>query len=249
MAETRDPPVPHSESSDGVPEGERPRILTIDGPAGCGKSTVVRLLARRLDALAFSSGLIYRAVTWLALHQGIDPASASEVRAAARASRIELVERDDAIRVLIDGEDPGDALDSTRVTEAIHWIADDAVLRAALLPLQRRLPAGRLVLAEGRDLGTVVFPGAPVKVFLTASIEERARRRHAELRDRLGEEHPLQTVLAQLRRRDENDESREVAPLRPAPDARVIDTGDRTPEEVVEAILEKVPREWLPQRR
>jgi len=218
-------------------------VIAIDGPAACGKSTVVRLLAARLGALSFSSGLVYRAVTWLALERGLDPADPSAVGRVLAATPVEIAERSGVLRVLVAGRDPGDALHGTRVTEAIHWIADDAGLRAALLPLQRRLPPRRVV-AEGRDLGTVVFPDAAVKVFLTASLEERARRRHAELSGRLGERISLDVVAEQLRRRDDNDANRAVAPLRPAPDARVVDTTDRTPEEVVEEIVEWVPPSW-----
>lgn len=232
------------------PNGAHPgaRVIAIDGPAACGKSTVVRLLAARLGALSFSSGLVYRAVTWLVLERGDDPADPEAVRRDLAAAPVEIVEREGALRVVVAGVDPGDALHGTRVTEAIHWIADDAAVRAALLPLQRRLPP-RNVIAEGRDLGTVVFPDAALKVFLTASLEERARRRHAELRGRLGERISLEEVAEQLRRRDEKDASRAVAPLRPAPDARVVDTTDRTPEEVVEEIVGWVPPSWLPPDR
>jgi cytidylate kinase len=237
----------------GKPEAGGPaeisRVVTIDGPAGCGKSTVVLLLAPKLEALAFSSGLVYRAVTWLALERGIDPEDTASVRRVVEASQIEIVERDGQCRVHVDGCDPGKALHGSRVTESIHWIAADPALRALLLPMQRDLPPGKIILAEGRDVGTVVFPEAAVKVFLTAGLEVRARRRHAEFRDRLGEDVSLEEVAEQVRRRDENDESREVAPLRPAADARVIDTGDSTAEEVVEMILEGIPRAWLPGSR
>lgn len=244
MALPEDGTEPRAEGLE--PDPADVRIVTIDGPAGCGKSTVVRELADRLDGLAFSSGLIYRAVTWWVQESGLDPRETESVHALVSRTRLEIVERGDALRVEVEGRDPGDALHGDRVTEAIHWIADDSELRAALLPLQRRLPAGRVILAEGRDLGTVVFPDAPVKVFLTASLEERARRRHAEFRDRLGEEISLDEVEERLRRRDTHDSSRAVAPLRPAPDARVIDTTEIGPGAVVAAILEGIPRRWIP---
>ncbi|MHC4935718.1 MAG: (d)CMP kinase [Planctomycetota bacterium] len=250
------------------PGGElrSPRVVTIDGPAGCGKSTVVARLSERLGArgvatVGFSTGLVYRGLTWCALERGIDLADARAVRAllggvelggvelgGVELGGVELrvVERRGELRVEVDGHDPGEALRTTRVTDAIHWIADDPEVRAALLPLQRALPAGPVILSEGRDLGTVVYPDAAVKVYLTASLEERARRRHSEFRDRLGEEISLEEVQERIRRRDEHDSEREAAPLRPAEDAVVIDTTTLAPEAVVEEILAEFPDDWFP---
>jgi len=240
------------------PGGElrSPRVVTIDGPAGCGKSTVVARLSERLGArgvatVGFSTGLVYRGLTWCALERGIDLADARAVRALLRGVELggvelRVVERRGELRVEVDGHDPGEALRTTRVTDAIHWIADDPEVRAALLPLQRALPAGPVILSEGRDLGTVVYPDAAVKVYLTASLEERARRRHSEFRDRLGEEISLEEVQERIRRRDEHDSEREAAPLRPAEDAVVIDTTTLAPEAVVEEILAEFPDDWFP---
>jgi cytidylate kinase len=240
------------------PGGElrRPRVVTIDGPAGCGKSTVVARLSERLGArgvatVGFSTGLVYRGLTWCALERGIDLADARAVRALLRGVELggvelRVVELRGELRVEVDGHDPGEALRTTRVTDAIHWIADDPEVRAALLPLQRALPAGPVILSEGRDLGTVVYPDAAVKVYLTASLEERARRRHSEFRDRLGEEISLEEVQERIRRRDEHDSEREAAPLRPAEDAVVIDTTTLAPEAVVEEILAEFPDDWFP---
>jgi cytidylate kinase len=240
------------------PGGElrSPRVVTIDGPAGCGKSTVVARLSERLGArgvatVGFSTGLVYRGLTWCALERGIDLADARAVRALLRGVELggvelRVVELRGELRVEVDGHDPGEALRTTRVTDAIHWIADDPEVRAALLPLQRALPAGPVILSEGRDLGTVVYPDAAVKVYLTASLEERARRRHSEFRDRLGEEISLEEVQERIRRRDEHDSEREAAPLRPAEDAVVIDTTTLAPEAVVEEILAEFPDDWFP---
>lgn len=235
------------------PGGElrSPRVVTIDGPAGCGKSTVVARLSERLGArgvatVGFSTGLVYRGLTWCALERGIDLADARAVRALLGGVELRVVERRGELRVEVDGHDPGEALRTTRVTDAIHWIADDPEVRAALLPLQRALPAGPVILSEGRDLGTVVYPDAAVKVYLTASLEERARRRHSEFRDRLGEEISLEEVQERIRRRDEHDSEREAAPLRPAEDAVVIDTTTLAPEAVVEEILAEFPDDWFP---
>jgi len=233
-----------------------PRVVTIDGPAGCGKSTVVARLsewlgARGVATVGFSTGLVYRGLTWCALERGIDLADARAVRALLRGVELggvelRVVELRGELRVEVDGHDPGEALRTTRVTDAIHWIADDPEVRAALLPLQRALPAGPVILSEGRDLGTVVYPDAAVKVYLTASLEERARRRHSEFRDRLGEEISLEEVQERIRRRDEHDSEREAAPLRPAEDAVVIDTTTLAPEAVVEEILAEFPDDWFP---
>jgi len=235
------------------PGGElrSPRVVTIDGPAGCGKSTVVARLSERLGArgvatVGFSTGLVYRGLTWCALERGIDLADARAVRALLGGVELRVVERRGELRVEVDGHDPGEALRTTRVTDAIHWIADDPEVRAALLPLQRALPAGPVILSEGRDLGTVVYLDAAVKVYLTASLEERARRRHSEFRDRLGEEISLEEVQERIRRRDEHDSEREAAPLRPAEDAVVIDTTTLAPEAVVEEILAEFPDDWFP---
>ena len=225
------------------------RIITIDGPAGCGKSTVVRLLQsalaeRSVDSVAFSSGLLYRGLTWSVLEEGIDPSERALVRAHVHAVDLRIVSRPGALRVELGGVDPGDALYSTRVTSSIHWIADDPEVRQQVLALQRALPAGPVILAEGRDLGTVVYPDAPLKIFLTASLAERARRRHAEFRERLGEEISLVEVEERIRVRDEHDSTREVAPLRAAEDALTIDTTAIPPEEVVAQILAALPSAW-----
>lgn len=187
---------------------------------------------------------MYRAVTWLALEEQVDLDDVDSLLELIAGSGIEMVEVESAIGVRINGVDPGEVLYSSRVTTEIHHVSDPPRIRGALLPLQRSLPGSRPVFAEGRDMGTVVFPDAPLKVFLTATIEERARRRQREFRRNLGEELSLEEVTEQVRRRDELDSSRDVSPLKAARDAWVLDTTDLGIDEVVSRIAERIPEGW-----
>jgi CMP/dCMP kinase len=195
-------------------------LVAIDGPAGAGKSTVARTLAERLGYTYLDSGAMYRCVALLSLEQpGAEPA------ALARGAQIELGER-----VLLDGRDVSEAIRSPEVSEAASRVAPDPGVRAALVSFQRALIADGDWVAEGRDIGTVVAPEAELKVFLTASPEERASRRATEL----GAD--LRTVLAEQALRDERDTTREHSPLAAAPGAVLLDTSGLTVAEVVERI-------------
>ena len=195
-------------------------VVAIDGPAGAGKSTVARAVARELGFTYLDSGAMYRAVALAALERGQPPA------AVAPELRIELGDR-----VLVDGQDVTDALRTPEVSEAASVAAAEPSVREAMVAEQRRLLAGGDWVAEGRDIGTVVAPDADVKVFLTASSHARARRRA----DELGAD--AAQVLAEQTIRDERDTSREHSPLQAAPDAETIDTTDLTVDEVVERIV------------
>ena len=223
------------------------RILTLDGPAGCGKSTVSRLIARSLGGRMFSSGRIYRTLTWLGLEKDIDFTDAEVVARLALDHSLSIVAPGSDFKVLVDGNDPGDVLDSTRVTGSIHYISGNAALRQSVLPLQRSIPQDLPVVAEGRDMGTVVFPDAPVKVFLTASSHQRAVRRHAELRQRLSEDLPFEEVLQQVEQRDARDRERDVSQMRPAEGACIVDSTEMSIEEVVATVLERIPADWIPE--
>jgi len=192
-------------------------VVAIDGPAGAGKSSVARAVARRLGFTYLDSGAMYRAVALAALQRGAQPASV------AGAVRIELGDR-----VLLDGDDVTEAIRVPEVSEAASRAAADPAVRAAMVAEQRRLMRSGDWVAEGRDIGTVVAPDAEVKVFLTADPAERARRRAAEL----GAD--LDTVLAEQAIRDERDRTRAHSPLEPAPGAVELDTTGMTLEQVVE---------------
>ena len=200
-------------------------VVAIDGPAGAGKSSVARAVARELGFTYLDSGAMYRAVALAALERGQPPA------AVAPELRIELGDR-----VLVDGQDVTDALRTPEVSEAASVAAAEPSVREAMVAEQRRLLAGGDWVAEGRDIGTVVAPDADVKVFLTASSHARARRRA----DELGAD--AAQVLAEQTIRDERDTSREHSPLQAAPDAVTIDTTNLTVDEVVERIV-KLTRE------
>lgn len=201
-------------------------------------------MAARIDGVAFSSGCVYRAVTYGALNGGCDLQDTASVVAWAEAGHLQLVPRDGEIRVEIDGTDPGAELHTPEVTSEIHWVSSAAELRAAVLQFQRDIRSDAVIVAEGRDLGTVVYPDAPVKIFLTASLEVRAQRRWQEW----GKEHDLEEIIADIRQRDQRDRERDVAPLKAADDAVTVDTSTLTVDEVIGAIEKEIPDRWIPRK-
>jgi cytidylate kinase len=204
-------------------------LIAIDGPAGAGKSTVARALAARLGFTYLDSGAMYRCVGLLALEAPME-----EPAALARAARIQLHSAGSAGpgRIVLDGRDVSEEIRSPEVSEAASRVASDPGVREALVAKQRELIAHGDWVAEGRDIGTVVAPGAELKVFLTADPRERARRRAVELGADAG------TVLAEQTLRDERDSTREHSPLRAAPGAVILDTSGLRVEDVVERIAE-----------
>ncbi|MBN1588545.1 MAG: (d)CMP kinase [Pirellulales bacterium] len=211
-------------------------IITIDGPAGAGKSTVARALAGRLGFQYLDTGAMYRAVALAGLRQGVDWKSrlAGETLAGlARTSHIELI--DD--RVLLDGEDVSREIRTPRVTELTRYSADSPAVRAQLVALQRTIAAKQNVVTEGRDQGTVAFPEAECKFFLTASEKERARRRLADLRHQ-GETATIEEVQKAQRKRDDRDTARCVGPLVKAADAVEVVTDGMSLEQVVDRLVE-----------
>lgn len=206
--------------------------MTLDGPGGAGKGTVGREAAARLGWHYLDSGALYRIAALAGLRQGIGSADVDTL--AARIPNLEIVF--EGRRVLLNGEDVSRQLRTEEVGKRASAIAPAPAIREALIERQRafRKPPG--LVADGRDMGTVVFPDAPVKVFLDASLEERARRRYKQLKEQ-GFNANLTSLTEELRKRDERDANREVAPLKPAGDAVVIDTTGHPIDWVVERLL------------
>lgn len=206
-----------------------------------GKSAVGQLVARRLGYRFVDTGLMYRAVTWLALDRGVDPHDEAALARLVRSAGIALEPgppaAPEAVRVRVDGTDVTDRLRSAEVGEAVSLVSRVAAVRSAMVALQRKLAQeGRVVMA-GRDIGTVVLPDATLKVYLDASPKERIRRRHEELRS-MGKDTSLEQVRDELALRDAIDRGRDVSPLRPARNAVVIDTDSLSLDEVAGRILE-----------
>lgn len=207
-------------------------VVTIDGPAGAGKSSVAKLLARRLGYRLLDTGAIYRSVALVAKERGVAWSDATACAQIARELDIRFDFVGDKNHVFVGGADVTGGIRTPDVSQGASQVSAHPEVRAALLDLQRRLGAGGGVVVEGRDTGTVVFPDAHAKFFLTATDEERARRRLAEL----GDKADFETVLREIRERDHRDASRDVAPMVPAADALLVDSSTQTLEEVVESL-------------
>jgi cytidylate kinase len=205
-----------------------PRTIAIDGPAGSGKSVIGLWLAGQLGYAYLDTGALYRAVAYLALERGVDPGDGRRLAELARAADLRVeppAERDDprGYAVRLDGRDVTAELFSPPVNQAVSPVASHAEVRAELLPIQRRIASQGGIVMAGRDIGTVVMPDAELKLYLEASLGERARRRW-EQEQASGRGRPLAEVVADVRQRDRIDSERATAPLRPADDAIVLQT-------------------------
>jgi cytidylate kinase len=210
-------------------------VVAIDGPAGAGKSTIAKRVAARLGFTYIDSGAMYRAVALWALRQKVDPGDMHRMEQLAMAAEIELSPG----RIRLNGEDVTDAIRTPEVSGGASKVAVIPGVRRAMVAKQRAMGERSSVVMEGRDIGTVVFPGADVKIFLDADPRERVRRRLGDVRAS-GEEIPESALAAQMKERDQRDSTRADGPLAQAPDAAYLDSTSLTVEEVEEAILKIV---------
>lgn len=215
-------------------------VVTVDGPAGTGKSSVSRGLARALGARYLDTGAMYRIVTLAVLRAGVDLTDVPAIEGVAADTEVGVGSDPAEDRAYLAGEDVSTEIRGDEVTRAVSAVSAVPSVRTRLVDLQRALAAGGgRVVVEGRDIGTVVLPHADVKIFLTASAEERARRRNAQnIAGGLPDDYP--TVLADVQRRDHLDSTRAVSPLRAADDALVVDTSDMDESQVVTHLLDLV---------
>lgn len=211
-------------------------LITIDGPAGAGKTTVSRNLANRLGYRYLDTGALYRAVAFKVIENKVS--SDHDLEELCRKLTINFVQKDGVFRLFCNGEDVTDKIRNEKISMMASKISAKPVVRKALLSLQREIGEKKDVVAEGRDMGTVVFPDADIKFFLDASVETRALRRFNELGLRSSQ--ALSQVENQIRKRDKNDSSRDVAPLKAAHDAITIDSTTLSAEQVVEQMLQYI---------
>ncbi|MBO8163031.1 MAG: (d)CMP kinase [Brevibacillus sp.] len=211
--------------------------IAIDGPAGAGKSTVAQLVAQRLSLVYIDTGAMYRALAWAVLHHGVPVEDEAAVASLLRDSAISLKRTPSGQIVLWNGEDITSQIRTPKVSHHASIVASYPQVREQMLQLQRAMAAEGNVVMDGRDIGTHVLPDADVKIFLTASVEERARRRLAELQQQ-GLDVDLESLRQEIAERDRRDSERTVAPLRRAEDAHLVDTTGLEVHEVVERVLQ-----------
>jgi cytidylate kinase len=213
-------------------------VIAIDGPAGSGKSSTAKLVALRLGILFLDTGAMYRVITLKALREGIAATDLTALADLVSRTEISFQGVPPAVRVLMDGEDVSDAIRGDAVTKNVSDFCAPGVVRTALVAQQRRIAGGQSVVCEGRDIGTVVFPGADLKFYMVASVEERARRRQLDF-EKLGVAKSIEELIVEIRERDRKDSTRQNSPLCKAADAEEIDTTAKTLEEQIALIVEK----------
>jgi len=223
--------------------GKRVRqlIVAIDGPAGAGKSTVAKRVAKELGYTYMDTGAMYRAFAWKVREEELKLGDEKKLRKVLQDTHIELVEQDGRLGVLLNGVEVTDRIRTPELSQSASLVSTSGIVRERMVELQRAMGSRGGVVAEGRDIGTVVFPGAEVKIYLDASAEERARRRFEELPGQ--EKHvTLEETLKEIEERDRRDKERAVAPLRKAEDAVVIDSTGHSADQVVERIMQEIKK-------
>lgn len=218
---------------------QRKMIITIDGPAGAGKSTVSKIVAKRLGYIYLDTGSLYRALAYKALKNRINVDDMEALDRLCSTISISLKNIDGQMKVYVDGEDVGDRLRTEAIGLAASKISVFPVVRQRLLELQREAGAGGGVVTEGRDMGSVVFPDADYKFYLDADIEERIKRRHKELKNK-GDSSEFHSIQKDMLTRDNQDSKREIAPLKPTTSSIIIDSTKMSIPEVVENIIRQV---------
>jgi cytidylate kinase len=213
-------------------------VIAIDGPAGSGKSTVAKRTASRLDWTYVDTGAMYRCVCLYALRRDLEPEDVEELVDGLKALEIRMFFEDGEFTVLMDGENVTRTIRENRVSQRVSEFAELESVRDILVDLQRKLGEGGEAVVEGRDIGTVVFPDARYKFYLDAPLEVRARRRYNQLAESEQENVRYESVLEEMRQRDRTDRDRSSGPLKPPEDAVIIDTAERSVEEVVNRIVE-----------
>ena len=211
-------------------------VITIDGPAGSGKSTISRLLAKKIGYLYLDTGAMYRAVALAAKREKIHLNDGKALEELCNSLDLRFITDQAPPRLFLNGEDISAAIRSPEMDMASSEVSAVSEVRKAMTGLQRKMAKGMTLVAEGRDMGTVVFPDAKHKFYLTASLEIRTERRYKERLGR-GETVHMAFVESELKKRDHQDKTRPIAPLRPAEDAKIIDTTEMTPERVIGTIL------------
>ncbi|MFD3258830.1 (d)CMP kinase [Paenibacillus lentus] len=209
--------------------------IAIDGPAGAGKSTIARMVASMLSYVYVDTGAMYRAATWYLQSLGIGPEEVDKVLHSVQNLGIELIPGEDGQQVIVNGQDVTAEIRSLTVSSQVSQYAQIEGLRTWLVSLQRQMALRKGVVMDGRDIGTTVLPDAEVKVYMTATVEERAHRRFKEMRDQQGI--TLEMIARDIAERDRLDQEREVSPLRQAEDAILLDTTHLTPREVADRIV------------
>lgn len=218
---------------------QKKKVITIDGPAGAGKSTVSKIVAKRLGYLYLDTGALYRALAYKALKDNIILDDMDAIKRLCSNTSISLNNIDGQIKVCVDGEDVGDKLRTEEIGLAASKISTFPVVRQRLLHLQREAGAGGGIVAEGRDMGSVVFPYADFKFFLDADIEERIKRRYKELSNK-GNSSGISSIRKDMLARDKQDSKRDIAPLKPTSSSIIIDSTKSSIPEVVEKIIRHV---------